>query len=185
MFNCVRISILERCSSVKYHLGMAGRRAEKAVEKARRKAPLGREEVVGAALGLLDEVSAEPLAGGDWEERISEEAHRLRRVLLSHRDGARVLVGAIGLGSNILVVAERFLRILREASFSLEMAAYGWDAIASFVTGFVLQEQSAPFGPGSIPEEPERLAEIVNPERFPNLSEWLSLGPHDPDGYFA
>jgi TetR/AcrR family transcriptional regulator, tetracycline repressor protein len=227
MFNCVRISILERCSSVKYHLGMAGRRAEKAVEKARRKAPLGREEVVGAALGLLDEVgldglttrrlaerlgvrvgalywhvsskqellaavadrimeefSAAPLAGGDWEERISEEAHRLRRVLLSHRDGARVLVGAIGLGSNILVVAERFLRILREASFSLEMAAYGWDSIASFVTGFVLQEQSAPFGPGSIPEEPERLAEIVNPERFPNLSEWLSLGPHDPDGYF-
>jgi hypothetical protein len=30
----------------------------------------------------------------------------------------------------------------------------------------------------------ERLAEIVDPERFPNLSEWLSLGPRDPDGYF-
>ena len=64
------------------------------------------------------------------------------------------------------------------------MAAYGWDTIASFVTGFVLQEQSAPFGPGSLPEEPDRLAEIVDPHLFPNLAEWLSRGPHDPDGYF-
>ena len=206
---------------------MAGRKAETTAEKARRMVPLKREEVVGAALEILDEdcldglttrrlagrlgvrvgalywhveskqellaavadrimeeFSAEPLAQGDWEERISEEAHRLRRVLLSHCDGARVLVGAIGLGPNILMVAERFIGILREAGFSLEVAAYGWDTIASFVTGFVLQEQSAPFGPGSIPEEPERLAEIVDPERFPNLAEWLSLGPHEPDGYF-
>jgi TetR/AcrR family transcriptional regulator, tetracycline repressor protein len=105
-------------------------------------------------------------------------------VLLSHRDGARVLVGTIGLGPNILMVAERFLDILRETGFPLEVAAYGWDTIASFVTGFVLQEQSAPFGPSSVPEEPERLAEIVDPHLFPNLTEWLSRSPHDPDGYF-
>jgi len=105
-------------------------------------------------------------------------------VLISHRDGARVLVGTIGLGPNILMVAERFLDILREAGFPLEVAAYGWDTIASFVTGFVLQEQSAPFGPSSVPEEPERLAEIVDAHLFPNLTEWLSRSPHDPDGYF-
>jgi TetR/AcrR family transcriptional regulator, tetracycline repressor protein len=207
---------------------MAGRKAETAAEKGRRTAPLKREEVVGAALELLDEVGLDGLttrrlaeklgvrvgalywhveskqellaavadriveefdeqrvSEGDWEERIMEEAERLRRVLLSHRDGARVLVGSIGLGPNILMIAERFMSILREAGFSLEVAAYGWDTIASFITGFVLQEQSARFGPGSIPEEPDRMAEIIEPERFPNLADWLSRGPHDPDGYFS
>lgn len=206
---------------------MAGHSTEMEAGRVRRTAPLKREEVVEAALKLLDEVgldglttrrlaaklgvrvgalywhvsskqellaavadrimeefSTRPVAEGGWEERISEEAQRLRRVLLSHRDGARVLVGAIGLGPNILMVAERFLDILREAGFPLEVAAYGWDTIASFVTGFVLQEQSAPFGPSSVPEEPERLAEIVDPHLFPNLAEWLSRSPHNPDGYF-
>ena len=49
----------------------------------------------------------------------------------------------------------------------------------------MLQEQSAPFGRGDIPEGPESLVEIVDPEHFPNLAEWLSSGPHDPDGYFS
>src|SRR5215204_3341337 len=85
---------------------------------------------------------------------------------------------------NMAAKARILLDILREAGFPLEVAAYGWDTIASFVTGFVLQEQSAPFGPSSVPEEPERLAEIVDPHLFPNLTEWLSRSPHDPDGYF-
>jgi TetR/AcrR family transcriptional regulator, tetracycline repressor protein len=220
------MNLLEQRSIVKYHTGMAGREKEK-VGGVRRRTPLGREEVVGAALGLLDEVGleglttrrlaerlgvrvgalywhvaskqdllaavadrmmgefcAEPVARGHWEDRVAEEARRLRRVLLSHRDGARVLVGAIGLGPNILMVAERFLGVLREAGFPLETSVYGWDTIASFVTGFVLQEQSAPIGPESVAEELEPLAGILDPEQFPNLAEWIALGPHDPDGYF-
>src|SRR5215208_2930307 len=49
---------------------MAGRRAEKAEEKVRRKAPLGREEVVGAALGLLDEVGLDGLTTRRLAERL-------------------------------------------------------------------------------------------------------------------
>ena len=59
------------------------------------------------------------------------------------KQSGALLVGSIGLGPNILMIAERFMSILREAGFSLEVAAYGWDTIASFITGFVLQEQSA------------------------------------------
>src|SRR5215217_6285359 len=150
---------------------MAGRKAETTAEKARRMVPLKREEVVGAALELLDEDGLDGLTTRRLAGRLGVRVG----ALYWHVESKQELLAA---------VADRFIGILREAGFSLEVAAYGWDTIASFVTGFVLQEQSAPFGPGSIPEEPERLAEIVNPERFPNLSEWLSLGPHDPDGYF-
>ena len=51
------------------------------------------------------------------------------------KQSGALLVGSIGLGPNILMIAERFMSILREAGFSLEVAAYGWDTIASFITG--------------------------------------------------
>src|SRR5215216_2081141 len=95
MFNCVRISILERCSSVKYHLGMAGRRAEKAVEKARRKAPLGREEVVGAALGLLDEVGLDGLTTRRLAERLGVRVGALYWHVSSKQELLAAIAGRI------------------------------------------------------------------------------------------
>lgn len=134
---------------------------------------------------IAEEFCRAPLPAGTWEEQVASEAQRLRRVLLSHRDGARLLVGAIGLGPNILGIAERFLRIMRQAGFPPEIAGYGWDTIASYVTGFVLQEQSAPLVPESVPVDPDRLAEIVDAERFPNLAEWLMRGPRSSDAGFT
>src|SRR5215218_1919370 len=95
MFNCVRISILERCSSVKYHLGMAGRRAEKAVEKARRKAPLGREEVVGAALGLLDEVGLDGLTTRRLAEKLGVRVGALYWHVSSKQELLAAIAGRI------------------------------------------------------------------------------------------
>lgn len=190
--------------------------------------PLRREEVVAAALDLLDEVgldglttrrladrlgvqvgalywhvsskqellaamadkmmaglAAQPLPGGGWEAQIAEAAQQLRRALLARRDGARLLVGTIGLSHNMLEGAERFYRIFRAAGFSLPASAYAWDVIASFITGFVLQEQTAPLGPEGVPIDPERWTQRIDPARFPNLAEWLPQRPPERDALFA
>ncbi len=145
----------------------------------------GKRDLLAAmADRIVEEFTTRPPAEGGWEERVAQEARRLRRVMRAHRDGARVVVASIGLAPNLPAVAERFLAILREAGFSLETAAHGWDAIASFVTGFVLQEQSAPVNLDELPEGVRGLVLPVDERRFPNLAEWLARGQHDPDSYF-
>ncbi|MBX6343125.1 MAG: TetR family transcriptional regulator, partial [Thermomicrobiaceae bacterium] len=75
-----------------------------------------KQDLLGAmADHILAEFCAAPLPEGTWQERLASEARRLRQALLSHRDGARLIVGAIGYGPHSLGVAERFLRVLREA----------------------------------------------------------------------
>lgn len=145
----------------------------------------GKRDLLAAmADRIVEEFTTQPPTEGSWEERVMQEARRLRRVMRSHRDGARVVVASIGLAPNLLAVAERFLSILREAGFSLETAAHGWDAIASFVAGFVLQEQSAPFNLDEHSEGARGMAMALDERRFPNVAEWLTRGRHDPDRSF-
>jgi TetR/AcrR family tetracycline transcriptional repressor len=134
---------------------------------------------------LMDGVADQPLPQGSWEEQVAAATHQLRRALLAHRDGARLLVGAIGLGPHILATAERFFRLFRAAGFSLSAAARGWDMIASFVTGFVLQEQAVPLDPRGTPSDPARWAAMIDPDRFPNLAAWLPQRPADREDLFA
>jgi TetR/AcrR family tetracycline transcriptional repressor len=134
---------------------------------------------------MMAGLAAQPLPQDSWEVQVAAAAQQLRRALLAHRDGARLLVGAIGLGPNILANAERFYRLFRAAGFSLPAAACGWDVIASFVTGFVLQEQTVPLGAEGVPTDPNRWADMIDPAQFPNLAAWLSQRPTDREDLFT
>jgi TetR/AcrR family tetracycline transcriptional repressor len=122
---------------------------------------------------------------GEWEELVAEAAHRLRGVLLSHRDGARVLVSSPGLDPNPAESAEVFLGTLREAGFPLELAAYAMNLVVSHVVGFVLTEQSASIQSKKFQEAPDEMIEGIDPSRFPNLAEWVGTSHQSRDEVFA
>jgi TetR/AcrR family transcriptional regulator, tetracycline repressor protein len=160
--------------------------------------PLRRDEVVRAALGLLDEVgldafttraltsrlgvqrgalywhvkSKSELLGavadlivqpvldemaaveGDWADAYAAFAHRLRDVMLAHRDGARLIAG--------YVVQPRPVAMWRLEARLASMAAQGVppelamrfaDTMASYVTGYVLQEQARPAEANLAPDD--------------------------------
>jgi TetR/AcrR family transcriptional regulator, tetracycline repressor protein len=134
---------------------------------------------------MMRELSLSGGLGGEWEDLVAELAHRLRGVLLSHRDGARVFVSSLGLGPNPAESAEVFLGTLREAGFSLELAAYAMNTVASFVTGFVLTEQSALIESEKFQGAPDEMIETIDPSRFPNLAEWVSMPHRSRDEVFA
>jgi AcrR family transcriptional regulator len=151
---------------------------------ARTRAPLHRDDVVRAALDLLDQAGIEgltmrnlaerlgvqaaslynhirdkrdvltliadaivadvprPDARLSWREALKSTAIEYRRVLLGHRDAARVLTDTPPLGPHRLRLMDDVLGILRSAGFSNdEVASAGW-IFNTFVTGFVLDEQS-------------------------------------------
>lgn len=96
-------------------------------------------------LGLLaDEICAsmrEPDRTLPWRRQIEELGHEFRRVLLMHRDAARVLAesGAPS-GPHRLRLTEILLRTLLDAGFNRKDAAYAGFLLSDYVTMFVLDE---------------------------------------------
>ena len=96
-------------------------------------------------LGLLaDEICAsmrEPDRTLPWRRQLEELGHEFRRVLLMHRDAARVLAesGAPS-GPHRLRLTEILLRTLLDAGFNRKDAAYAGFLLSDYVTMFVLDE---------------------------------------------
>jgi TetR/AcrR family tetracycline transcriptional repressor len=114
-------------------------------------------------------------ASDDWAEQARGFARRTRRAMLAHRDGARLVAGHLPMTERVLAAAEDGLTVLRGAGVPLAWAAYCGDTIASYVTGFTLQEQAATASARPGPD--------VDPATFPNLAAWWST-PHDQDTAF-
>ncbi|MFD6186207.1 TetR/AcrR family transcriptional regulator [Streptomyces goshikiensis] len=129
---------------------------------------------------MLEGCSAPP-PEGDWSERLTALAHRMRTALLAHRDGARVYAGTHSTGANTLGFAETLIGVLRGAGFRDEDAARGVLAVVNFTVGHTLEEQAAlrPGDPGTAaepgPADPERLRRAVAAQEFPHLTAALPV----------
>jgi TetR/AcrR family transcriptional regulator, tetracycline repressor protein len=81
---------------------------------------------------------------GTWDEQLTELAVRLRRALLAHRDGARVVTEtacAAG-GANTLLVGRTSTELLITAGFPPEQAAWLTFALIHYVLGQTMGEQA-------------------------------------------
>jgi AcrR family transcriptional regulator len=102
-----------------------------------------KEALLGAmADRIVGEVTATPLAPGPWDAQLAEMAHRLRRALLGHRDGARVVAGTYVVEPNTVRGGDRAARILIDAGFPLDRV--GWVIFAAnyYVLGHTIEEQA-------------------------------------------
>jgi len=81
---------------------------------------------------------------GTWDEQLTELAMRLRRALLAHRDGARVVTEtacAAG-GANTLLVGRTSTELLISAGFPPEQATWLTFALIHYVLGQTMGEQA-------------------------------------------
>lgn len=131
--------------------------------------------------GLTDDLDE----GLPWDERITEMAGRLRRALLSRRDGARLFSGVFFPLPNALAYGETMIGILREAGLSGRDAIWAVDTLNYFVVGHTIEEQLAATLPDGGEEAAGRLTAALDPGRHPNML--ASIGdltaPH-PEGHF-
>lgn len=116
-----------------------------------------------------------------WYERIAGLAHRLRRALLSRRDGARLFSGAFFPLPNALAYGEAVIATLREGGLSHRDATWAADTLTYYVVGHTIEEQLA----ASLPEGAARLTEAVDPQRHPHLYAALAHipAPHDEEHF--
>ena len=114
---------------------------------------------------------------GDWRAQLEALAADYRRVLLAHRDAARVLQATPPVGPNRLRLVERTLAILRAAGFDDALVADAATVFNVYVLGFVLDETQA--RPSDLPEAAiaqfERWFRSLPAERYPTIASLSDL----------
>lgn len=82
-----------------------------------------------------------PREGEKWRDWLARRARERRDILLSHRDGARLIAGTSP-GPDIAAAFDRELHALVLQGFTPVQAMRAVIALGSYTTGFVLEEQA-------------------------------------------
>jgi TetR/AcrR family tetracycline transcriptional repressor len=90
---------------------------------------------------LLAEADGPP-PQGTWEQQLAELGGRLRRALLGHRDGARVVAGTFTAEPNTLRIGAVSVEILRSAGVPADRAGWAGFSLGYFVLGHCIEEQA-------------------------------------------
>ena len=112
---------------------------------------------------------------GNWQEQLKVVAREMRRVLTRHRDIARVTLGAIPVGTNVLRVVEWMHALLREAGLPDRVVALVGDLAGLYVGAYAYEESlglASPTGEDLPPDEVIAMLrgywESLPPELFPH-----------------
>ncbi|TMF05588.1 MAG: TetR family transcriptional regulator [Chloroflexi bacterium] len=128
---------------------------------------------------LADEISGQvPMVaeGVAWQTALSDLARAVRRVLVSHRDAARLLASTLPGGPQRLRAIEGVLRVLVAAGFSDQDAAWAAYHFNNLVTEFVADEvrlETAAAAAGrtrrDVLAEARAQLQALPPDQFPTL----------------
>ena len=116
--------------------------------------------------GMIDVVFGEielPSDCGDWMGAMRQRALSARRVLARHGWAIRFMESRTAPGPSTLRHHDAVLGCLRNAGFSVRLAAHAFSVLDSYIYGFALQERSLPFDTAQ--QTAERAQEIM--ARFP------------------
>lgn len=131
-----------------------------------------KDEVQG---GLIDLVFSEielPVIGSDWKPAMRRRANSARSVLSRHGWAIGILDSRVNPGPATLRHHNAVIGTLREAGFSIGMAAHAYSILDSYIYGFVLQELSMPFGSmEELEEVAEAMLQHFPVEQYPYLAE--------------
>jgi AcrR family transcriptional regulator len=123
--------------------------------------------------GMIDVVFGEialPSHCDDWKGAMRQRALSARRVLSRHGWAIRFMESRTSPGPATLRHHDAVLGCLRNAGFSIQLAASAFSVLDSYIYGFALQEKGLPF---DSPEETAELAQVMLAQfpvdRFPHL----------------
>jgi AcrR family transcriptional regulator len=116
--------------------------------------------------GMVDLVFSEidlPAGGAGWKAAMRRRAVSARRALSRHRWAIGLMESRSSPGPATLRHHDAVIGSLRDAGFSIEMAAHAFSVLDSYTYGFALQEASLPFETAA---QTAGLAEMIM-ARFP------------------
>ncbi len=151
-----------------------------------------KQELLDAMAAIVFVEAAEgleaPRRGVTWEVWLADMAHRLRRAMLRHRDGARMFAGTNAPPPLAFRITELTLRTLQDAGFTVRDAARGFPTLLHYTIGCTIEEQARTGIDyvGENPYDPARITAGVDPDRYPLTAQAIAdLFDPDVDASFA
>jgi AcrR family transcriptional regulator len=124
--------------------------------------------------GMIDVVFSEidlP-SGEDWKTAMRQRAISARRVLSRHGWAIGFMESRTSPGPATLRHHDAVIGCLRDAGFSIELAAHAFSVLDSYIYGFALQERSLPFATlGHTAGPPQATLARFPAEEYPHLAE--------------
>ena len=125
--------------------------------------------------GMIDVVFSEiglPSADGDWKMAMRQRAISVREALSRHRWAIGLMESRTSPGAATLRHHDAVIGTLRDAGFSIELAAHAYSALDSYIYGFALQEASLPFDTGAqTADVAQEIMAQYSPGEYPHLTE--------------
>jgi len=123
--------------------------------------------------GMIDVVFSEievPSGDDSWKAAMRQRAISVRTILSRHRWAIGLMETRTSPGPATLRHHDAVIGCLRDAGFSVALAAHAYSLLDSYIYGFALQEQGLPF---DTPEETGQLAQAMLAQfrEYPNLAE--------------
>jgi AcrR family transcriptional regulator len=125
--------------------------------------------------GMIDMVFSEidlPSGEHDWKTAMRQRAISVRRVLSRHRWAIGLMQARTAPGPATLRHHDAVIGCLRNAGFSVDLAAHAYSALDSYIYGFALQQRSLPF---DTPDQTAELAQAILAQvpagEYPHLAE--------------
>ncbi len=131
-----------------------------------------KDELLDGMVDLVfSEIGLAP-AGADWKTAMRQRAVSARQALSRHRWAIGLMESRTSPGPATLRHHDAVIGRLRDAGFSIAMAAHAFSVLDSYTYGFALQEASLPFDTA---EETAELAETIMArfpaDQYPHLTE--------------
>jgi len=117
-----------------------------------------KEDILDGMVGLVFAEIDLPTGESDWKTEMRDRATSARRVLTSHPWAVPLMDSRSNAGPSLLRHHDTVIGCLRQAGFSVEMAAHAFSLLDSYIFGFVLQDTNLPF---QTSEELETLAALI------------------------
>jgi AcrR family transcriptional regulator len=135
---------------------------------------------------VLDRVAADielpPPDPDNWQEQLKVVGREMRRVLTSHRDIARVTLGAIPVGPNSLRTIEWVHALLREAGLPDRIVALVGDLAGLYIGAYAYEESLGLASPTGEDLPPDQVVAMLGeywaslpPDRFPHTLALLDV----------
>lgn len=108
------------------------------------------DAMVAHLAGHPDESAA--LLDAPWDEQLRGIALGMREVMLSHRDGARLMSGFQHPGDAAVAAFQHLIAALTAAGVPAGTATVAVDTVLAYVNGYAIEEQAAKRAPTAGPE---------------------------------
>jgi AcrR family transcriptional regulator len=131
-----------------------------------------KDELVNDMVDLVFGEFGLPPRGADWQTAMRQRARSAREVLARHPWAIGLMESRSQPGPATLQHHDAVIGCLREAGFSIAMAAHAYSLLDSYLYGFALQQASLPFKTSAdVTEVADRILQQFPVHAYPHLAE--------------